>query len=474
VPDWGRFLEASGRPEPTVFRAVPSRIAEADLLGRLAAAGFTVRPVDAMPSFFVIESGPRPISHTFEHWSGLLYVQQASTGLAAPALGARPGDEVLDLCSSPGGKLTHLAELLGEQGTLVACDIDERRMRALLGNLYRLCVSNVLVVAGDGRAFPMGASFDRVLVDAPCSGEGTLRRRAGEVPDQSKRFLTYVTRAQRGLLDRAVSLVRPGGTILYVTCTFAPEENEAIVSDLLARAPVDLEPLSPGVPHAPGLTAFEGVRFDTRLEGAVRIYPYHLDSGGLFMAKLRRLEGDGPSGAQGWSTIPHAFPGEGREEADAARRIAESVEAVRVRYDVDPRFLDACRWVLRGDTIWTHRLGTWPLGAWEEGSWRAVSVGLRAIEIDTSGRARPTNDFLRFAAGAVRAGAVDLERERLLRLLSGETDTAGSPERLGPVALRHAGEVVGRGAYGRAGLQSEIPKARAADLARALSPGAGS
>jgi len=429
-----------------------------------------------MPSFFVVEGGPRPLSHTYEHWAGLLYVQQASTGIAAPALGSGVGDRILDLCSSPGGKLAHLAELTGGQGTLVACDIDERRIRGLLGNLYRLLVPNVLVVAGDGRSFPAGASFDRVLVDAPCSGEGTLRRRAGDAPDQSKRFLAYVTRAQRALLDRAVSLVRPGGTILYVTCTFAPEENEAVVSDLLARAPVDLEPLVLAVPHAPGLTHFEGTTYDPRLEGAVRVYPHHLDSGGLFMARLRRLDGPGTASeaSGGWRPVPAAFPRiesqEGRTEAEAGRVIADSVEAIRARHAIDPDFLRSCRWILRGDTIWTHRLREWPLEAWEATAWRAVSVGLRAIEIDTSGRARATNDFLRFASASVRACVVDVDADRASRLLGGEPTPAEDSSPLGPVALRYLGDVVGRGRYGRDGLTSEIPKARAQDLLRALAP----
>jgi 16S rRNA C967 or C1407 C5-methylase (RsmB/RsmF family) len=448
----------------------------AKLVERLAAQGFAVRELEAMPSFYVVEDGPRPLSHTYEHWAGLLYVQQASTGIAAPALGPGVGDRVLDLCSSPGGKLAHLAELTRRQGTLVACDIDERRIRGLLGDLYRLLVPNVLVVAGDGRSFPAGATFDHVLVDAPCSGEGTLRRRAGDAPDQSKRFLAYVTRMQRALLDRAVSLVRPGGTILYVTCTFAPEENEAVVSDLLARAPVDLEPLVLAVPHAPGLTRFEGTTYDARLEGAVRVYPHHLDSGGLFMAKLRRLDGPAPKAETNgaWRPVPAAFPGaggeEGRTEAESVRVIAEGVDAIRARHSIDPDFLATCRWILRRDTIWTHQLREWPLEAWEGDAWRAVSVGLRAIEIDGSGRARATNDFLRFASASVRGGVVDVDADGAMRLLGGDTDVADDATPFGPVALRYLGDVVGRAHCGRAGLTSEIPKARAKDLLRALGP----
>jgi hypothetical protein len=241
---------------------------------------------------------------------------------------------------------------------------------------------------------------------------------------------------------------------------------------------VDLEPLVLSVPHAPGLTRFEGTTYDPRLEGAVRVYPHHLDSGGLFMAKLRRLDGAATASATSgaWCPVPAAFPRDGgeneRTELEAERVIAEGVDAIRSRHSIDPDFLATCRWILRGDTVWTHRLGEWPLEAWESGTWRAVSVGLRAIEIDTSGRARATNDFLRLASASVHGCVVDVGADRMSRLLGGESDPADESAPLGPVALRYLGDVVGRGRGGRGGLTSEIPKARAHDLLRALAPDA--
>jgi len=469
IPDWDRFLGFATRPEPTVFRVQGRRIDEATLVERLARQGFRVRRLDALPSFFVVDDGPRPLSHTLEHWSGLLYVQQASTGLAAPALGARPGERVLDLCASPGGKSTHLAEIVGERGCLVACEIDERRIRGLLGNVYRLCVPNVIVVAGDGRTFPEGALFDRVLVDAPCSGEGTLRRRAGEVPNKSRAFRAFVTASQRALLERAVRLTRPGGTVLYVTCTFAPEENEAIVSGVLERAPVELESLDLPVRHAPGLTSFQGSAFDPRLELAARIYPQHLDSGGLFLAKLRRLEGDAPGSTRdaGWSKIPEAFPGDARDDGEARRLVTDCVGEVLRRHAIAPDALAGAGWMVRGDTIWMHTCAEWPVGAWTPNGWRAVSAGLRAIEVDTRGRPRATNELLRFVAGAV-GSSVDLGEAHLLDALRGTAGPAPAGLPAGPVALRYRGEVIGRGLSTRAGLLSHIPKARALELSRAI------
>ena len=200
----------------------------------LEAEGFVVEGVQGQPWFLRVLSGPRNVADTFGHWAGWFYMQQASTGLAADLLGARPGERVLDLCAAPGGKTLHLAEAMEGRGAVVAAEVNESRIRALLGNLYRLGTRNVMVVAGDGREFPEGATFDRVMVDVPCSALGAARRKGGVVPSRSRGFMHKITRSQEALLRRAIELTRPGGVILYVTCTFGPEENEAVVSRVLA------------------------------------------------------------------------------------------------------------------------------------------------------------------------------------------------------------------------------------------------
>ena len=437
---------------------------------RLAGRGFRTRPLEGMPGFRQVEHEPVPLSATPEHWLGHLYVQQASTGVAAPALGPVPGERVLDLCAAPGGKTTHVADLMDDTGCLVASEISESRIRGLLGNVYRLGHPGIFVVAGDGRDFPEGALFDRVLLDAPCSGEGTLRRRGGQPPDQSSSFLGYVTAAQRALLERSVRLTRPGGTILYVTCTFAPEENEAVVSDALARLPVELEPLDLPVPHARGLTSFDGVRYDPRVEGAARVYPHHFDSGGLFLARLRRLDGEAaPDPDAGWRAVPASFPQdeageEAADEAEAGERIGAGVREVVERFGVSGG-LDDVSWTLRGGRVWMHSIDAWPLPAWDHGGWRPISVGLRAIEFDSRGRARPTNDFLRWLGSRIESRAIDLDDRELRALLRREPVPTQLDDR-GPIALRWGGDVIGRGAVTADGLKSEVPKARAADLRR--------
>jgi 25S rRNA (cytosine2870-C5)-methyltransferase len=169
VPQWSEVVLASARPEPVTLRVNTQRVEERELRSLLEGRGFRLEGVDGLSGFLRVVEEPYPISMTLEHWSGLFYMQQAVTGVAPLALGARPGERVLDLCAAPGGKASHLAEMMRGKGVLVAGESNEGRIRALLGNLYRLAQPGALVVAADGRSFPGGALFDRVLADVPCS-----------------------------------------------------------------------------------------------------------------------------------------------------------------------------------------------------------------------------------------------------------------------------------------------------------------
>ena len=475
IPDWDRFRDTISRRDPTTLRVRTGRISPADLTERLAAQGFTLEGVEGLPDFLRVLEGPHSVADTVENWLGLFYIQQASTGVAAPALGARPGERILDMCAAPGGKTTHTADLMEDDGCIVAVDRNDARIRALLGNLYRTAHPNVLVVLGDGRSLPDGALFDRVLVDAPCSAEGTLRRKSGQLRRQRAKFRKQVPRRQEALLKRAVALTRPGGVVLYSTCTFAPEENEAVVDSILRTEPVELDPIALDAPHAPGLTRFEEQAYDPRLEGACRLYPHHLDSGGLFMARLRRIDAppvDAPPEAAeqlpGWTTVPDVFP-DGRTDPEmAARTIEDGIERLAERFGVDSGALEDLRWMARGSDLWVHRCGTWPIDTWGESErWKVVSVGLRAMVPDYRDRPRPTNHLLRLLEKAVMSNLVRLSTSQWTELLAGEDVAApGVESGFAPLGLME--HVAGRGLVRGGKVRHEIPKVQARWLRKIL------
>ncbi len=480
VPDFDLFLDTMSRPEPTTIRVRTGRIEAGALLGRLEEQGFRLRPMEGQPDLFQVEREPEPIARTIEHWLGLFYVQRASTGVAAPVLGPRPGERVLDLCAAPGGKTTHMADLMRDRGPLVAVEPNEARIRALAGNIYRTAHVNVMTVAADGRFLPGGALFDRVLVDAPCSAEGTARGRSGRPRNRTERFESYITNLQEGLLRRAIELTRPGGSILYATCTFAPEENEAVVDAVLKDMPVDLVPVSPAVPSAPGLTSFEGRRFDDRLWGAARIYPHQLDSGGLFLALLQKAappEQDPASGETdtGWKAIPVYMGHQGTysgEDPPASLRAEErirSIESVLGEFwNIEPGALDGIDWLIRNDRVWAHGCREWPFESWKDSKgWSFVAAGLRSFSFDTGGYPRPSNDLLRWLGTRLGRRRIELtDREWVALLDTNSQPVPGTDD--GYSALLFDGLPIGRGFVRGERVRHEIPRVHADNLQRVL------
>lgn len=461
IPDFDRFLEVVRTREPRTLRVNTVRITPEDLRARLEAKGYGVHAVDQQPDFFRItgerEDGRPPVSDTVEHWAGHFYIQQTVTGWAAPLLDPQPGERVLDLCSAPGGKTTHLAAWMRGQGVVVASEVSEARIRALLANVYRMAHPNVMVVATDARDFPEGATFDRVMVDVPCSAEGTLRKKAGVIPRKSKGARRKLVRIQEALLRRAIDLTRPGGTLLYCTCTIDPAENEGVLSEVLKDAPVEVDPIEMPVPHEPGVESWEEETYDPRMKHAVRMYPHLHDSGGLFLCRLRKA-GDAPT--VGWSPVPEVFPEDERYPDQELPTPTEAIAEVGNHWGLAPELMDRLGFMRRGTNIWVHALDAWPLDSWKAGGgWRSIANGFRAFDLSGKGYPRPTNDLLQLLDDDVGNRRVELSPERWEDLLAGRRVILEEPSR-GYVALVLGGEVVGRGFVRNGVLASQIPRGR--------------
>ena len=212
------------------------------------------------------------------HAAGAFYLQEASAMASAAALDARPGERVLDLCAAPGGKSTQIAAALGDSGLLVSNDPELSRARALAGNLERMGVPNALVVSElpARLAARWPEMFDAILVDAPCSGEGMFRRDPASRLEWSPAAPEGCARRQAEILDRAAEMLRPGGRLVYSTCTFNRLEDEGSVLGFLARHPE----FSPEDFELTGAGRSEG--------GMLRLWPHRLRGDGHFVARLRK------------------------------------------------------------------------------------------------------------------------------------------------------------------------------------------
>jgi len=276
-----------------------------------ALSPFPLEPVPWCPEGFLVppDVEVRPGRHPY-HAAGLYYLQDPSAMAAAMLLDPQPGEAVLDLAAAPGGKATHLAARMRNQGLLVANDVVRGRTRALVENLERFGVTHTLVTSErpERLADRWPEGFDRVLVDAPCSGEGLFRRWPQARREWRPAVVTGCALRQRTILDAAARLVRPGGRLLYATCTFAPEENEATVAHFLRRHPdfhlVAPPPLPGFAPGRPDWIAPDLAR-GLPLERCLRLWPHQAPGEGHFFALLER---EGPSAPASWPRADTPLP----------------------------------------------------------------------------------------------------------------------------------------------------------------------
>jgi NOL1/NOP2/sun family putative RNA methylase len=294
IDDWDAFAAALGRPLAPCVWANPTRISVAELTAMLAEQGLDPTPVPGLPGALRLAEDTKA-GRNWWYCAGLAHAQEEVSQLPATLMDLAPGQRVLDLCAAPGGKTAQIAFALGNRGTLIANDIAKVRIKALQGNLDRLGVINVTTTCCDGANWPSASGqFDRILVDAPCSSEGTLRRTPSLLTRLDPSSALRSGPRQRALLRKAVQRCRPGGRIIYSTCTFAPEENELVVADILAEHAemVRLVPASvPGFVASPGVTHWDGRTLPDELARCIRIWPHHRDTGGFFIAVLEKDAG---------------------------------------------------------------------------------------------------------------------------------------------------------------------------------------
>jgi 16S rRNA C967 or C1407 C5-methylase (RsmB/RsmF family) len=291
VDDWAAFAEALCRPLAPCIWANPSRIGVGALAGLLAADGVETGAIPWLPGALRLPLDSRA-GQNWWYCAGLAHGQEEVSQLPVHLLDLKPGQRVLDLCAAPGGKTALIAFALDNRGTLIANDISNARIKALQGNLDRLGIVNCTTTCSDGANWPTASGqFDRILVDAPCSSEGTIRRNPSMLQRLDPGSPARLAPRQRALLRKGLQRLKPGGRLVYSTCTFAPEENELALAEVLAQfgEQVRLVPVEiPGLIHSPGLVEWEGRALPPELGHAIRIWPHQNDSGGFFIAVLEK------------------------------------------------------------------------------------------------------------------------------------------------------------------------------------------
>jgi 16S rRNA (cytosine1407-C5)-methyltransferase len=264
--------------------------------------GIETENIPGLPSALKIKVKNDIISRSLEHISGEFYIQGLSSMIPPLILNPNEDDIILDLCASPGSKTTGIGELMNNKGTLLANEVQMDRVRTLIFNVDRMNLVNtgVLHYKGELLSKIYNNYFDKILVDAPCSGLGIIQKK-GEVGSWwNLEKCISLGELQFKLLMSAVKMVKEGGEIVYSTCTMSVEENEMVLSKILSKFPVEVIDIDLPIKSHPGITKYKDEIINPQLEKARRILPWEADSDGFFIVKLRKT-GDMPS------SVPYEF-----------------------------------------------------------------------------------------------------------------------------------------------------------------------
>ena len=275
--EYPAFLDGYQSPPFYAFRVNPLKVSDPDRFA--ASLPFALDRVPWEKNAWYYDGLSTRPGKSALHEAGAFYIQEPSAAAVVPLLDPRPGERVLDLCAAPGGKSTQIAAAMEGKGLLISNEIHPQRAKILSQNIERMGVRNALVLneTPERLAGRLGGSFDRVLADAPCSGEGMFRREPETRSQWSEENVAMCAERQDGILDCAADLVKNGGLLVYSTCTFSPEEDEGSVRRFLKRHPE----FQAELPEC----AADGI---VPMEGMLRLYPHRVRGEGHFAAVFRK------------------------------------------------------------------------------------------------------------------------------------------------------------------------------------------
>lgn len=296
--DAKEFFEICYTKCPTSIRCNTLKISVDELKVRLENYGWKIRqPMTGFPEVIVIDTklNPGEVGKTREHLLGYYYVQEISSMLPMLALQPEEGDFVLDLCASPGSKTTQAAAMMNNGGTIIANEVSMGRVGILNSNLERCGVANTIVTRKEGKSLcerllkKSNYKFDKILVDAPCSGEGTLRKSPKTFNMWNINTIRKIAGVQKMLASAALRLLKVGGEMIYSTCTLSPEENERIITYLIEHFDIEIEALNLPLKFREGICSWEGEDFSKECSKCLRLYPQDNDTDGFFVTKIKKL-----------------------------------------------------------------------------------------------------------------------------------------------------------------------------------------
>lgn len=278
------LIEAMEKGIPKHIRVNTIKIDELELIERLKDRGFILKKTE-IPFCYKVLNEPYSIGATPEYLMGYYYVMEKSSCIPPLILNPKLDELVVDFASSPGGKTTFIAQLMKNRGVVLALEAKKERIQPLIDNIHRMGVLNTAVIQMNSVKFcNLNLKVDKILLDAPCSGEGVIHKDRDRKKVNGKRDIEFCSRLQRDLISSALKSLKPGGVLVYSTCTFSPEENEFVIQFALERFDVKVERVKWGEK-----ALAKKFDLDKEIERCRRFYPHKHETSGFFVAKLVKL-----------------------------------------------------------------------------------------------------------------------------------------------------------------------------------------
>ena len=281
------FTKAINKPLKQSFRVNTIKGKKDEIINKIKNYDPEIKNVNWCDNAFI--SNLTNLGSSIEHFTGQIYIQEL-TSMIPPLIvnDLLQENKILDCCAAPGSKTTQIADIMKNKGHIIANDARHARIKSLRGNLDRLGITNTTVTLRDFKSFP-NTDADVYFVDVPCSSEGTIRKKKAVTRKWKEKDYERFNKIQKGLLKKACQMAPIGSTVVYSTCTFAPEENENVVSTILNEENMKLKKITiDGMKLGKGITNWKKTEYDKEIENCARIWPHHNDTDGFFIARMEK------------------------------------------------------------------------------------------------------------------------------------------------------------------------------------------
>jgi NOL1/NOP2/sun family putative RNA methylase len=439
--------------DPAQYIRVNSIKTSTEILTKKLKNDFSIsaEQVPSIPNALKITRDSNILGKTIEHIIGEYYIQGLSSMIPPLILSPQPDDTVLDLCAAPGSKTTEMAEMMLNKGTLIANEVALNRVKMLVYNVDRMNIMNTGVTSTKGEWLSKiyDTYFDKILVDAPCSGLGIVQKKEEISNWWSQEIAERLGDLQLRLLIAAIKMVKTGGTVVYSTCTLTPEENEFIIDKVLKKYPVELENIELPVKSHEGFTSYKGTELDPSLSKTRRILPWEVNSDGFFIAKLVKIDD---------TTSPEITSPNQRDIRlvhSWAKEVRVYLKALAIEFGIDESVLETYRYIVKKNDIF-----------FVDGNWNDYNpgmferIGTKFGSLDKNGEIILNTQAAQILHKEISKKIFTIESiDQLRKYLEGGTIKDKGSE-LGQCIIKYKDYVLGTAVVTKEGIKSRFPRAK--------------